>query len=65
MSTSGQYILTSTPYNIYYSNDYGVSFSFKSIIPFSTGTVSQIRISRDGRIAAIGSSNRKIFFAKL
>ena len=63
MSTSGQYILTSTPSRIYFSNDYGITFTLKSIIPY--GSVSNIRISRDGRIGAVSSLNGKIFVARL
>lgn len=63
MSTSGQYILTSTPSRIYFSNDYGITFTLKSTIPY--GSISNIRISRDGRIGAVSSLNGKIFVARL
>ena len=63
MSTSGQYVLTSTPSRIFFSNDYGITFSVKSTIPY--GTVSNIRISRDGRIGAVSTNNGKIFVARL
>jgi hypothetical protein len=63
MSTSGQYILTSTPSRIFFSNDYGITFSVKSTIPY--GTVSNIRISRDGRIGAVSTNSGKIFVARL
>ena len=63
MSTSGQYVLTSTPSRIFFSNDYGITFSVKSRIPYGTG--SNIRISRDGRIGAVSTNNGKIFVARL
>jgi photosystem II stability/assembly factor-like uncharacterized protein len=65
MSATGQYIITSTPNNIYLSKDYGITFTLSYSV-YAGGIANRlVQISRDGRMASVVTYNGVFMYSRL